>query len=207
MFRINHCPKNAGRFLKENGSIGCCAPSLGITISPYVERQANAIKKFNELGHKVVCSPSVYKMRQFASASAKRRAEEFMNMYADGNVDYIISAGDVYSMMKADENIFASIVGKAGKAVIYQHGSGITCTKWADIFGYCEKKEINRQISSGSHRESMFTILPGQIDNDTIGISLKREYRVLPEEINGMMADEAYILDAVSNELAYTKII
>ena len=82
-----------GRFLKENGTIGCCAPSLGITISPYVERQANAIKKFNELGHKVVCSPSVYKMRQFASASAKRRADEFMQMYADENVDYIISAG------------------------------------------------------------------------------------------------------------------
>ena len=48
------------KFLKENGTIGVCAPSFGCKGQPYESRQESAIKKFNELNHKVVFSNSVY---------------------------------------------------------------------------------------------------------------------------------------------------
>lgn len=138
--------------------------------------------------------------------SASKNLERFI-LNIGTTTHFVFSSSDVYSSLKADDYFFASLVGKAHKLVIYQHSSGISCAKWADTIGYYEKKEVNRQISSGTHRESMFSIIPGQIDNDTITISSKREHRVRPEEINSLTSDEVYIMDSINNEVAFTKII
>ena len=79
------------KFLKDNGTIGVCAPSFGTVIEPYFSRMNNATKKFNELGHDVVFTESVTKHRTVRSASKVKRAKEFMELYRDDNIDVIIS--------------------------------------------------------------------------------------------------------------------
>lgn len=79
------------KFLKDNGTIGVCAPSFGSVVEPYVSRMKNAIKKFNELGHEVVLTESVTKHKTVRSASKKTRAKEFMQVYKDNDIDVIIS--------------------------------------------------------------------------------------------------------------------
>lgn len=78
--------------LKPNSTIGVVAPSAGCVVEPYLMRIENAIKKFNELGHKVVLCDSLYKYFQHRSADAQTRAKEFMDMYLDDKIDVIFSA-------------------------------------------------------------------------------------------------------------------
>lgn len=119
----------------------------------------------------------------------------------------IISSDDVYSSLNADENLFASIIGKSIKSVIFHHTSGLSCTKWAEVIGYYEKQEVTNTYTSGRNYQSMFSIIPGQTNTDSINVNLKREYIVRPEEISHMAKDEVYIIDTINNELAHTQII
>lgn len=125
-----------------------------------------------------------------------------------GNTIYtVFSSEDVYAALNADDNLFASLVGKSLKTIIYKHTSGLTCGKWAETIGYYEKKEVTDTYTSGSNYQSMFTIIPGKVNTNTMNINLKREYVVRPEEISHMSKDEAYIIDSVNDELAHTFII
>ncbi len=119
----------------------------------------------------------------------------------------VISSEDLYPMLNGDDNLFASVVGKSIKSVVYKHTSGISCTKWAEVFGYYEKQEIKRTFTRGNHYQNMFSVVPGQMENDSIDISAKREYIVKPEEISRMNPNDVYIYDTVNNELAVTNVI
>lgn len=79
------------KFLKDNGSIGVCAPSLGSVVEPYVSRMNNAINNFGNKGHKVILTNSVRSNTKLASTSPETRAEEFMQLYKDNQIDVIIS--------------------------------------------------------------------------------------------------------------------
>lgn len=138
--------------------------------------------------------------------SSSEKLERFVQT-SGTTINSIISTDDIYSMLNADDNLFASTLGKSRKTVIFQHQSGLTCTKIADFIGHYEKLEINRQYTHGTNHQSMFTVIPGQMDNDTIGVTPKREHRVRPEEINSMAKDEVYIVDSSNNELAFTQVI
>ena len=78
-------------FLKKGSVIGLVAPSAGISIEPYYTRFFSALKKFEELGYKVVYSDTVFLTKNMRSQSAKKRAKEFMDMYLDDNIDMIFS--------------------------------------------------------------------------------------------------------------------
>ena len=84
-------------FLKEKGTIGYVAPSFGVTGQPYTDQYFEAKRKFEEMGYTVVEGPNVHKMEKVASASAKERAKEFMDMYLDESIDFInsIAGGEI----------------------------------------------------------------------------------------------------------------
>lgn len=91
------------KFLNKDGKIGVCAPSFGSVIEPYVSRLENAIKKFDELGHKVVLTDGVRKQYKASSDSGANRAKEFVDLYLNDDVDVIISeaGGEVeYEILK-----------------------------------------------------------------------------------------------------------
>ena len=79
------------KFLKENGTIGVCAPSFGATIDPYISRLNSAIETFEEKGYTVKLTDSVRKLKKARSASSKIRAKEFLDVYKDNEVDVVIS--------------------------------------------------------------------------------------------------------------------
>lgn len=119
----------------------------------------------------------------------------------------VFSSEDAYSAFDANDNLFASVIGKSIKTVIYEHSSGLTCLKWAEVIGYYEKKEVSNTYADGSHYQSIFTIIPGQMSSNTVNVNLKREFIVLPEEINKMAKNEVYIIDAINGELAHTDVV
>jgi len=80
-------------FLNIGDTIGIIAPSFGVATFPYNERYQSAKKKFIELGYKVKECPSLFTQIGAASNTAKIRAQEFMDMYLDDEVDFLISAG------------------------------------------------------------------------------------------------------------------
>lgn len=78
--------------LKKGDYIGICAPSGGIIKPHKVLRLDVAIKQLEELGYKVIETASVRKCERGRSASAKQRAEEFMQLLENDDVKLIIFA-------------------------------------------------------------------------------------------------------------------
>ena len=79
-------------FLKKGDTIGICAPSCGIVRPDRVERLNYAIVALEEMGYKVIETPSVRTDHRLRSSDAKTRAEEFMSRYENPEVKLIIFA-------------------------------------------------------------------------------------------------------------------
>ena len=82
--------------LNLGDTIGICAPSSGIVKPEKIEKLDLAIKALEEMGYKVLETASVRKDENGRSASAKQRAEEFMELLENEEVKLIIfaSGGD-----------------------------------------------------------------------------------------------------------------
>lgn len=79
--------------LKLGDTIGICAPSKGCDDPEKIEKLDMAIKKLKTMGYKVIETASVRKDEQGRSASAKTRANEFMELWNKKEVKLIIYAG------------------------------------------------------------------------------------------------------------------
>lgn len=80
-------------FLKGNNTIGIVATSLGATKDPYKTRYLSFKSKFKELGYNIVESKLVHRHKKGESGTAIERAEEFMRMYKNPDIDFIMSSG------------------------------------------------------------------------------------------------------------------
>ena len=78
-------------FLKQGDTIGLVAPSFGVCGYPYQDRYESARRAFLEKGYKLKECASVHNLEHARSNSAKVRAREFMDMYLDEEVDFIMS--------------------------------------------------------------------------------------------------------------------
>lgn len=78
-------------FLKKKGTIGLVAPSFGVSGFPYEDRFYYARDRFRELGFNIVESDHLYGISHGKSASGQVRADEFMDMYLNDDVDFIFS--------------------------------------------------------------------------------------------------------------------
>ena len=87
-------------FLKKGGTIGLIAPSFGVSSYPYEEKYENAVKKFRNLGYNIVECDSVRNLSKLRSNTPAIRAAEFMQMYTDYRIDFIVSVGGGEIMME-----------------------------------------------------------------------------------------------------------
>ena len=78
--------------LKLGDTIGICAPSDGIAKPEKQLRLDAAINALKNIGYKVIETESVRKSKNGRSASAKKRAEEFMELLENDEVKLIIFA-------------------------------------------------------------------------------------------------------------------
>lgn len=79
-------------FIKIGDTIGITAPSAGITKKEDWLRLDNVKNNFGSLGYKVRETEDVRKCELGRSADAKKRAEEFMELWNDENISAIIMA-------------------------------------------------------------------------------------------------------------------
>lgn len=87
-------------FIKKGGTIGIFAPSFGANIDPYQTRLNEAITRFKSLGYQIVIEGSIFGYQNGASDSKEKRAEAFMNLYQNDQVDFIWSVGGGEVMME-----------------------------------------------------------------------------------------------------------
>lgn len=83
---------NYPEFLKVGDLMGICAPSAGIVKPEKIERLNYAIEALENMGYRVIETPSVRCEESGRSASAKVRAEEFMSLLKNESVKLIIFA-------------------------------------------------------------------------------------------------------------------
>ena len=75
--------------LKKGDTIGICAPSGGITKIDKIKKLEEAIKQLEEMGYNVIETESVRKEEKGRSNTAKKRAEEFMQLLKNDSVNNI----------------------------------------------------------------------------------------------------------------------
>jgi hypothetical protein len=114
----------------------------------------------------------------------------------------VLLSDDVYSMLGADDNLFHSFVGNATKCIVFSHTMGVSCSKWAEVFGYYDVDKISKNMSTNQNYQWGY----GSGVSTSINVSTNREFIVKPEEISRMKYNEVYILDRNAQELAYTTI-
>ena len=81
-------------FLKDRGTIGFVAPSMGCTTEPYRSAFDNAIKRFHSMGYKTIEGPNCRCDSGIGiSNTPKKCAEELNESYASVDSDVLISCG------------------------------------------------------------------------------------------------------------------
>lgn len=79
--------------LKIGDTIGICAPSDGISEPEKIEKLNKAIKNLEKMGYKIIETESVRNSIQGRSNTAKKRAQEFMELWKNEQVKLILYAG------------------------------------------------------------------------------------------------------------------
>ena len=88
------------KFLAKSNTIGVCAPSFGSPIDPYYTRYIYGKKRFEELGYKFIETPHILCLENAESAPKEVRAQEFLSLWNDNNVDFIMSIAGGELMME-----------------------------------------------------------------------------------------------------------
>ncbi len=78
--------------INKGECIGVTATSAGLDDIRDLNKLENAIKNINNLGYKVIETPNVRLKDNFVSSSGKQRAEEFLRLWNDNSIKYIIAA-------------------------------------------------------------------------------------------------------------------
>jgi hypothetical protein len=112
----------------------------------------------------------------------------------------VLSSDDAYAMLGSSDNLFSTLVGTAQKCIVFSHRTGISCGKWAEVFGYCDVDKISHSLGSN---QGSYSYGP----STSINVSKDREYRVKPQAIGNMAAGEVYVLSCSTGELAHTSVI
>lgn len=81
-------------FLKENGTIGCIAPSFGCNIEPYHSAFDNAQRTWKDMGYQVLLGPNCYEGSGIGiSNTPEKCGAEVNHFFGEEACDVIISCG------------------------------------------------------------------------------------------------------------------
>ena len=112
----------------------------------------------------------------------------------------IICSKDLYALFAGKDDLFTTIVGEAEKTVLFSHGSHVSCEKWAKYIGEYDKIETSANRNGGFSQSSQW----GYNSNYGQTETLKREYKVKPEQINRLSSGEAFVCDIPAGSLIQT---
>ncbi|MDR2547000.1 MAG: hypothetical protein LBC96_05740 [Lachnospiraceae bacterium] len=118
------------------------------------------------------------------------------------NHNNIICTKDLYALLGGNENVFTTLCGEAEKTVLLSHGSHLSCEKWSKYIGEYDKIDVSRNTNAGWGKGSAwsYNTNQGQTTKDV------REYKVKPEQINRLSADEVFVYDNQTGSLMQTRV-
>lgn len=101
-------------FLKQNGTIGFIAPSFGATIEPYSTAFAEAERRFEKMGYKLLEGPNVHASCGIGkSNTAEACAAEINEFFTHDDCDIIISCGGGETMCEDLSFVDLDAIGKS----------------------------------------------------------------------------------------------
>ena len=114
----------------------------------------------------------------------------------------IIISKDLYALTGGKEDVFSALIGESDRTVLFSHSSNISCDKWAKYIGEYEKIDVSYNNNSGWNQSGKwgFNTNAGQTE------TLKREFKVKPEQINCLSQNKAIIYDNITGNLIQTVI-
>ncbi len=100
--------------LPEKGTIGFVAPSFGCVLEPYHSAFANALEKFQEMGHPTVLGPNCYAEDGIGISSTPQNCgQELTDYYCDDHCDILLSCGGGELMCEALDHVDFERIGQA----------------------------------------------------------------------------------------------
>ena len=128
-------------FLKKGDKIGVCAPSMGCGEEGYYKKRCdNAVLNFNKKGYEIVFTEHCFGSLWARSTTAKKRAEEFEQLFFDENIKGIISmAGGEFELEILPFLNFEKL--KEAKNKFFQGFSDNTCISFL-LATLCEKTSV-----------------------------------------------------------------
>ena len=102
---------------------------------------------------------------------------------------YGILSENAVELMGGDEAAFLRLAERIANFVIFKHSTGKTATILAEVFGRYDHTRV--ELSQGTN-QGYFQFLPRDRHSD-IRYSVENRYRVMPEEITSLRADQAVI--------------
>jgi hypothetical protein len=116
----------------------------------------------------------------------------------------VICSKDFYALMNGNDNVFNTLVGTAEKTVLLSHSSHISCEKWSRYIGEYDKIDVQSNTNAGwNHQHGGYNY--GSNSGKTMVD--KREFKIKPEEINRLGANEIIVYDNQTGSLIRTSVI
>lgn len=122
-------PKN----LEKQDTIGVTATSSGVIKDVDIKKLNNAYKNLNKMGYKIIETKNVRQNKQFVSSDSKTRANEFLELWKDKNIDVIAQVRGGEFLME--------ILPYIDKDIILNNKP-----KW--IFGYSDSSLLNFYLTT-----------------------------------------------------------
>ena len=116
------------------------------------------------------------------------------------NHQNIIISKDLYALTGGKEDVFSTIIGNIDKTILFKQSSSVSCEKWSKYVGEYEKIDVSQNTNSGWNQSSKWGFNTNYGQTET----LKREYKVKPEQINRLLQNEAIIYDNTTGSLIKT---
>lgn len=153
------------KLLSKNNTIGVCAPSFGSPEDPYYTRYIYGKKRFEELGYKFKETEHILCLTKAESAPKEIRAKEFLDLWYDDNVDFIMSIAGGELMMEILPYIDFNTLKKSSKIKYFM--------------GYSDNTNLSFLLATLCDIASIYGNHIGAFSMDPLDISLVNTYNFI----------------------------
>lgn len=145
-----------------------------------------------------------YEFSLFIDDVAIANNEPLKNMLCHkSNHNNIICSKDLYALLNGKDDVFTTLAGEAEKTILLSHGSHLSCEQWSKYIGEYDKIDVSHNRSGGFFQSSRW----GYSQNMGQTMTDKREYKIMPEQINRLQQNELFIYDNQSGSLIQTYVV
>ena len=115
-------------YLKKGSTIGIIAPSFGLFDEKHLNKYKEAKKFLINEGYKIVEGKCIYTENFLNDSKPELRAKEFMDMYLDPNIDFLMSVCGGEMMLEILEYIDFELIKKAKPKFILGYSDNTNLT-------------------------------------------------------------------------------